>query len=198
MHTHTSYRVGFFIYAFFISGLYRRHMEVPRLGVESELQLQTTVTATAMPDSSFICNLHHSSWQCQIFNPLSRFRDRTWVLMGSLQLSHNGNAQFFVFVFFTVSLYAETKTFLQSTTWHTVIMQMVLCIRTASVVIWPILSFLSLPLFFIASCPLPFFCLAWFPRWFNKVHHLNSAFGHIETSRERKWNMELVIIIQTS
>ena len=28
-----------------------------------------------------ICNLHHSSQQCQIFNPLSEARDRTHVLM---------------------------------------------------------------------------------------------------------------------
>ena len=38
-----------------------RHMEVPRLGVESELQLPAYATATAMPDLSYICDLHHSS-----------------------------------------------------------------------------------------------------------------------------------------
>jgi len=32
-------------------------------------------TATAMPDPSHICDLHHSSWQCQILNPLSKARD---------------------------------------------------------------------------------------------------------------------------
>ena len=53
-------------------------MEVPRLGVKSELQLpaQTTATATATatstPDPSHICDLHHSSWQCRILNPLAK------------------------------------------------------------------------------------------------------------------------------
>ena len=35
-------------------------MEVPRLRIESELQLPTYTTATAMPDASHVCNLHHS------------------------------------------------------------------------------------------------------------------------------------------
>ena len=55
--------------------------EVPRLGVKSELQLPAHTTATAMLDPSSICNLHHSSWQHWILNPLSRARDWTWVLM---------------------------------------------------------------------------------------------------------------------
>ena len=56
-------------------------MEVPRLGVQSELQLPAYTTATATPDLSHICNLHHSSQQCQIPNPLSEARDRTHILM---------------------------------------------------------------------------------------------------------------------
>ena len=35
-------------------------MEVPRLGVESELQLPAFTTATEMPDPSLTCNLHRS------------------------------------------------------------------------------------------------------------------------------------------
>ena len=35
-----------------------QHMEVPRLGVESELQLPASTTATATPDLSRICDLH--------------------------------------------------------------------------------------------------------------------------------------------
>ena len=58
-----------------------QHMEVPRLGVELELQLPTYATTTAMWDPSHDCNLHHSSWQCQIPNPLSKARDRTHILM---------------------------------------------------------------------------------------------------------------------
>ena len=56
-------------------------MEVPRLGAESELQLLATATATAMLDLSHICNLHHSSLQRRILNPLSKARDRTCILM---------------------------------------------------------------------------------------------------------------------
>ena len=58
-------------------------MEVPRLGVESELKLPayTTAIATAMWDLSHVCNLSHSSWQCWIHNPLSKARDQTLILM---------------------------------------------------------------------------------------------------------------------
>ena len=48
---------------------------------ESELQVQAYATATAMPDLSHICNLHHSSRQHQILNPLSKATDRTRNLM---------------------------------------------------------------------------------------------------------------------
>ena len=37
----------------FFLGLHLWHMEVPRLGVESELQLPAYTTATAMPDPLF-------------------------------------------------------------------------------------------------------------------------------------------------
>ena len=73
---------------FFLSlGPHPGPMEVPRLGVESELQLPAyaTATATATSDQNLVCNLHHSSWQCQILNPLSETRDRTchlWLLVG--------------------------------------------------------------------------------------------------------------------
>ena len=45
-------------------GLHPRHMEVPRLGVESELWLPAYATAIARPDPelSCVCDLHHSSW----------------------------------------------------------------------------------------------------------------------------------------
>ena len=51
------------------------HTEVPRLGVKSELQLLAYATATATPDLSRVCNLHHSSRQYRILNPLSEARD---------------------------------------------------------------------------------------------------------------------------
>ena len=56
-------------------------MEVPRLRVESELQLLTYITALATRDLSCVCDLPHSSWQHQILNPLSEARDRTPNLM---------------------------------------------------------------------------------------------------------------------
>ena len=54
-------------------------MEVPRVG--AELELQTYTTTTAMQDLSHICNLHHSSLQGWILNPLSKARDQTFILM---------------------------------------------------------------------------------------------------------------------
>ena len=61
-------------------------MEVPRLGVQSEVQLPAYATATATPDLSHVCDLHHSSQQCQILNPLSKARDRTPYLMVPSQI----------------------------------------------------------------------------------------------------------------
>ena len=58
-------------------------MEVPRLGVELELQLPAYTTATATQDLSNVWNLHRSSQQCQILNPLSEARDRTLILVDS-------------------------------------------------------------------------------------------------------------------
>ena len=49
-----------------------------------ELQLPAYATATAMRDPSCICNLHHSSGQCQILNPLSEARvepTSSWILV---------------------------------------------------------------------------------------------------------------------
>ena len=43
-----------------------RAMEVPRLGIKSELQLLAYTTATATQAPSHVWSLHHSSWQCQI------------------------------------------------------------------------------------------------------------------------------------
>ena len=52
-----------------------------RLGVQSELQLLAYARATATPDPSHVCNLHHGSRQRQILNPLSEARDQTRNLM---------------------------------------------------------------------------------------------------------------------
>ena len=57
------------------------HMDIPRLGVNSELQLLTYATTTAMRDLTHICDLFHSSRQCWIPEPLSKARDQTQVFM---------------------------------------------------------------------------------------------------------------------
>ena len=56
-------------------------MEIPRLGVESDLKLLAYTIDTATWDPSQVFNLHHSSWPCQILNPPSKARDGTHVLM---------------------------------------------------------------------------------------------------------------------
>jgi len=52
-----------------------------RLGVDLELQLLAYATAIAVQDPSGVCDLHHSSGQCPILNPLSEARDGTLTLM---------------------------------------------------------------------------------------------------------------------
>ena len=68
---------SFFFFFFFLSllsflGRHPWHMEVPRLGVKSELQLLAYTIAIVMRDLS--CS-------CQIHNPLSEARDRTLILV---------------------------------------------------------------------------------------------------------------------
>ena len=72
-----------FLFFFAFLGPHPRHREVPRLGVESELQLPAYTTAAARPDPSLICDLHHSSQQRRILNPPNEVRDRTHILIDS-------------------------------------------------------------------------------------------------------------------
>ena len=74
------YFILFFVFLPFLGPL-QRHMEVPRLGIELEPQLPGYTTATATQHPSHVCNLHHSSRQRRILNPLSKGRDRTCNLM---------------------------------------------------------------------------------------------------------------------
>ena len=71
--------IAFFFFLLCFLVLHPRHMEVPRPGVQSEPQLPAYATATS--DPILVCDLHHSSWQCRIINPLSKARDRTHTLM---------------------------------------------------------------------------------------------------------------------
>ena len=86
-----------FVCLFVVSlGLHLRHMEVPRRGVESELQLLACTPATATRDRSRVCDLQHSSRQRRILHPLARpgmepCPHGCW--SGSLPLSHDRNAR---------------------------------------------------------------------------------------------------------
>ena len=90
-----------FTYLFFFLGPRLWHMEVPRLGIESELQLQGYATATAMPDLSCICDLHCRLQQRQILNPLSKTGNGTCILMDTSWVfnppSYNRHSQFTLF-----------------------------------------------------------------------------------------------------
>ena len=67
-------------------GPHSRYMEVPRPGVKWELQLSAYTTATAKSDPSHTCNLHHSSHQTPILNPLSEARYWTCILLDTSQI----------------------------------------------------------------------------------------------------------------
>ena len=73
----------FFFFCFL--GPHPQHMEVPRLGVKSDLQLPAYTTATATRDPSCVFDLHHSSQQHRILNLLSEARDQTWVLRDTVR-----------------------------------------------------------------------------------------------------------------
>ena len=58
--------------------------------VESELPLPAYTTATATPNPSHICNLHHSSQQRWILNPLIEASTRTRNLMDTCWVPYHG------------------------------------------------------------------------------------------------------------
>ena len=80
----------------FFLGLHLWHMDVTRQGVKSQLQLLPHTTAMAIPDPSCVCELCHSLQQQWIFKPLSKVRNRTYILIDTSWvlnlLSHNGNS----------------------------------------------------------------------------------------------------------
>ena len=69
-------------------------MEVPKLGIELELQLPAYTTAILDPSS--IYELCCSLWQYRIVNSPKEASDQTHILMGTSwvlnPLSHNGNS----------------------------------------------------------------------------------------------------------
>ena len=80
--------VGWF-WGGFGGGAHLWHMDVPRLGVQLELQLPACATTTATPDLSHIHNLHQSSQQYQTLNPLSQTMDRTHILRDTSQVHYH-------------------------------------------------------------------------------------------------------------
>ena len=99
-----------YIYFFFFLGLDLQHMEFPRLGVKSELQLQVYTKATAIPDLSLTCDLCHGLQQCQILNPLSEARDQTLTLVDTSvlnPLSHNGISYSLIQVTYVTQIYKQ-------------------------------------------------------------------------------------------
>ena len=70
-------------------GLQLQHLEISRLEIKSELQLPAYATATATPDLSRVCDLHCTSWQCQILNPRSEARDQTHVLVDTSRVCYH-------------------------------------------------------------------------------------------------------------
>ena len=65
-------------------------------------QARGLIRATAMQDPGCVCDVHHSSWQRQIFKPLSKARDGTsdkelglwsqtaWFLVPALPFANDG------------------------------------------------------------------------------------------------------------
>ena len=77
--------IYFLFLCFFLLGPHL-HMDVPELGVELDQQLPASTTATATPDWSHVCHLHHSSRQHRMLNPLSEARDGTCILVDTGQI----------------------------------------------------------------------------------------------------------------
>ena len=80
------YYYYYYYYYFSFLGPSLWHMEVPRLGFQSELQLPAYTTATTTRDLSRVCDPHHSSWQRWISDPLSKAKDQILILMDTSQI----------------------------------------------------------------------------------------------------------------
>jgi len=66
----------------FVVVLLFRVADVPCGSSQARGQIRATAyaTATAMQEPSHICDLHHSSQQCQILNPLNEARNGAHIL----------------------------------------------------------------------------------------------------------------------
>ena len=72
------------------------HMNIPRRGIKSELQLPACATAPTPPDVSCTCDLWRSLRQHPILHPLNKDGNQTRLLRDTSRilnpLSHNGNS----------------------------------------------------------------------------------------------------------
>ena len=86
-----------FIYFFFLG-----HMEVPRLGVRLDLQLLAYTTAKATWDPSHVCDLHHSSQQRWILDPLRSAWEAasSWILVRLVTPELQQELPFLLLLFF--------------------------------------------------------------------------------------------------
>ena len=73
--------VGFFCYccSYSFLGPQLWHVEIPRLGIELELQLLAFATDTEMWDRA--ASATYTTRQCCILNPLSKARNQTCIFM---------------------------------------------------------------------------------------------------------------------
>ena len=65
----------YYVISFFEGGITGVAYGGSRLAAESELHLLAYTTATAIPDLSRVCDLHHGSSQHRILSPLSKARE---------------------------------------------------------------------------------------------------------------------------
>ena len=93
-----------FINLFFcFLGLYLWHMEVPRLGVQSELQLLAYAIATVIWDPSRVCNLHHSSGNARPLTHRARpgiDPATPWFLVGLVSAAWRQERHIFINVYY--------------------------------------------------------------------------------------------------
>ena len=85
---HKSSIQAFFFFFFWFLELHLQHMEASRLGQGANQSCSSQPTPTR--DLNRICDLYHSSWQCQILNLLSKTRDRTCNLIVPSQIHFPG------------------------------------------------------------------------------------------------------------
>ena len=76
IYIHIQKLAGMNFFFFVLLGPHPQHMELPRLGVKSELHLPAYTTARATPDPSRDCDYTTAHGNTGSFNPLVEVRDR--------------------------------------------------------------------------------------------------------------------------